>query len=169
VLRQWSHSPRTFGGIRASTIRLVHGPGTLRNPEFSAMDSSVFESSLRVFFEAFAENDKTQRIVLLSRCMSEGGEIWGPQRLFKGYEAISEKIEGFYSRMPGARLVLASGLNTFLNIARFKVAIVNQDGSTRSEGDNFVEMAESGRIQRVFPFWDPVPPIPRSWPRHLAL
>ena len=133
------------------------------------MDSSVFESRLRVFFEAFAENDKAHRIALLSRCMIEAGEIWGPQRLFKGYEAISEKIEGFHSRMPGARLVLASGLNTFLNVARFKVAIVNGDGSTRSVGDNFIEMAECGRIFRVFAFWEAVPPLPSSWPRHLAL
>jgi hypothetical protein len=133
------------------------------------MDSSVFESSLKVYFEAFAENDKSQRMILLSRCMTEDGEIWGPQRLFKGYAAISEKIEGFHARMPGARLVLASGLNTFLNIARFKVAIVNTDGSTRSEGDNFIEMAESGHIHRVFPFWEPVPAIPLSWPRHLVL
>lgn len=85
-------------------------------------------------------------MILLSRCMTEDGEIWGPQRLFKGYEAVSEKIEGFHARMRGARLVLASGLNTFLNIARFKVAIVNEDGSTRSEGDSFIEMAEGGRI-----------------------
>jgi hypothetical protein len=101
-----------------------------------------------------------RRMALLSRCMTEEGESWGPQRLFKGYEAISEKIEGFHSRIPGARLVLASGLNIFLNVARFKVAIVNADGSTRSEGDNFIEMAESDRIHRVFPFWEPVPPIP---------
>ena len=133
------------------------------------MDSSVFESSLKVLFEAFAENDKSQRMILLSRSMTEDGEIWGPQRLFKGYEAISEKIEGFHARMPGARLVLASGLNTFLNIARFKVAIVNSDGSTKSEGENFIEMAASGHIHRVFPFWEPVPPIPHSWPRHIAL
>ena len=133
------------------------------------MDSAVFESSLEVYFEAFAENDKTRRLVLLSRCMTEAGEIWGPQRLFKGYEAISEKIEGFHARMPGARLVLASGLNTFLNIAHFKIAIINGDGSTRAVGDNFIEMAECGRIVRVFPFWEAVPPVPGSWPRHLAL
>ena len=133
------------------------------------MDSSVFESTLKMYFEAFAEKEELQRIMLLSRCMTEDGEIWGPQRLFRGYAAISEKIEGFHARMPGARLVLASGLNTFLNIARFKVAIVNRDGSTKSEGDNFIEMAESGRIHRVFPFWERVPPIPGSWPRHLAL
>jgi hypothetical protein len=133
------------------------------------MDSSVFENTLKVYFEAFAEDEKSPRRILLSRCMTEDGEIWGPQRLFKGYEAISEKIEGFYARMPGARLVLASGLNTFLNTARFKVVIVNGDGSTKSEGDNFIEMADDGRIHRVFPFWEPVPAIPGSWPRHHAL
>ena len=40
------------------------------------MDLSLFEKALMVFFEAFAENDKTQRMILLSRCMTEEGEIY---------------------------------------------------------------------------------------------
>jgi hypothetical protein len=40
------------------------------------MDLSEFESSLKVYFQAFAENDKTRRIGLLSRCMTEEGEIY---------------------------------------------------------------------------------------------
>jgi hypothetical protein len=55
------------------------------------MDSSVFESSLKVYFEAFAENEKSQRMILLSRCMNEDGEIWGPQRLFKGPDRQERK------------------------------------------------------------------------------
>jgi len=132
------------------------------------MDVSIFERSLQAYFEAFAENDEGPRRALLAKCMTENAGIWGPQRLFKGHEGISEKIEGFHERMPGARLVLTSGLNIFENVARFKVAIINPDGSTRSEGETVIEMAEDGRILRVVPFWEPTPPLPESWPRHLG-
>ena len=133
-----------------------------------AMHTGIFEVSLTRYFEAFALRERGALMAALADCMSDDAEIWGPQRLFKGHEAIAEKIEGFHGRMPGARLVLASGLNIFLHIARFKVAIVNDDGSLRSQGETVVELASDGRIQRVFPFWEPAPPLPAHWPAHLA-
>ena len=127
------------------------------------MDATVFERSLHLYHEAFAEHDRDLRAALLHRCMTPDAEIWGPQRLFKGYEAISDKIEGFHQRMPGARLVLASGLNVFESVARFGCAIVNADGTVRAEGEAVVQLAEDGRISKVFPFWEPVPPVPATW------
>jgi hypothetical protein len=126
------------------------------------MEASVFESTLKVYHEAFAEEDKAKRIALLQRCMTPDAEIWGPQRLLKGYEAISEKIEGFHKRMRGARLLLASGLNVFESVARFRGAILNGDGTVRTEGEAVVLLAEDGRISKVFPFWEPVPPLPAT-------
>ena len=132
------------------------------------MNRTVIEKSMQVYFEAFAEEDPERRRALLAECLTEEAEIWGPQKVFKGYEAISEKIDGFHGRMPGARLVLASGINIFLNNARFAVAIVGEDGTVIHKGEAVNEFAEDGRIFRVLPFWEALPLVPKSWPRHLA-
>ena len=102
------------------------------------------------------------------QCLTEEAEIWGPQKVFKGYPSISEKIDGFQARMPGARLVLASGLYVFQDIARFAVAIVGVDGSIIAEGDAVNEFAPDGRISRVLPFWEAHSAVPLTWPGHLV-
>jgi len=133
------------------------------------MERSVFDETMKVYFAAFAEPDRARRKVLLLQCLTEDAEILGPGKVFKGHESISDKIDGFHSRRPGERLVLASGLYIFRNIARFGVAIIGADGSLVAKGDAVNEFAENGRISRVFPFWEPLPPVPESWPRHLVL
>lgn len=132
------------------------------------IERAIVEKTLKVYFTAFAEQDRSQRLVLLAQCLTEEAEIWGPERVFKGYESISEKIEGFQARMPGARLVLASGINIFLNNARFAVAIVGANRSIAAQGEAVTVFAEDGRIFRVLPFWEALPPIPDSWPVHLV-
>ena len=131
------------------------------------MERATIEQTLQVYFTAFAEKDRHRRLALLTQCLTEEAEIWGPW-LFKGYESISEKIAGFQARMPGARLVLASGINIFRNNARFAIAIVGADGSIIGTGDAVNEFAEDGRIFRVLPFWEALPPVPESWPSHLV-
>jgi hypothetical protein len=133
------------------------------------MESSAFLDPLAVYLEAFAEHDPGLRGELLARCLTADAEIWGPKRVFAGYAAISEKIAGFHRNWPGCRLVLASGLNTFGNVARLGGAIVSSDGSVLASGESVIELAQDGRIRRVIPFWDALPPIPDSWPQHLAV
>ena len=62
-------------------------PNQAANAE--TMNCSMFEQTLKVYFEAFAEKDRSRRLTLLSQCLTEDAEIWGPQKVFKGYESIS--------------------------------------------------------------------------------
>ncbi len=133
------------------------------------MEASAFLEPLEVYLEAFAEHDPRLRAELLARCLTADAEIWGPKRVFAGYADISEKIAGFHNNWPGCRLVLASGLNTFGNVARLGGAIVSSDGSVLASGQSVIELAPDGRICRVVPFWEALPPIPNSWPQHLAV
>lgn len=133
------------------------------------MESSVFLVPLRPYLEAFAEHDPARRVELLTQGLTPDVEIWGPKRVFAGYAEISEKIEGFHRNWPGCRLVLASGINSFSNAGRFGCAIVGADGSVLASGQSVVELAPDGRICRVLPFWDALPPLPESWPGHVAL
>ena len=139
------------------------------SPTFTAMEPSAILEPLAVYFEAFAEHDAARRGELLARCLTADAEIWGPKRVFAGYAAISEKIAGFHKNWPECRLVLASGVNTFGNVARFAKAIVNAEGSVVASGQSVLELAPDGRISRVIPFWEALPPTPPLWPRHLAV
>lgn len=132
------------------------------------MDESAFLKVLKPYLEAFAETDLSRRLELLSQAMRPDSEIWGPGRVFAGYQQISEKITGFHKNWPGCRLVLATGLNTFLNTARLGGAIVGTDGAVLASGESIVELADDGRIQRVIPYWEALPALPASWPGHLA-
>ena len=132
------------------------------------MEAADFLVPLKPYFEAFAEHDPVRRIELLALAMTPDAEIWGPKRVFAGYTEISEKIEGFHRNWPGCRLVLASGINTFNNAGRFACAIVGADGQVLANGQSVVELAQHGRLRKVLPFWDALPPLPETWPSHLA-
>ena len=132
------------------------------------MDEFRFLHVFEPYFQAFDEDDEIRRMQLLHKAMTPDAEIWGPKRLFAGYGQISEKITGFHKNWPGSRLVLDTGLNIFLNSARVGSAIVGPDGSVRARGEAVIELALDGRIRRVLPFWEPLPPLPLSWPGALA-
>lgn len=132
------------------------------------MSEADFLRVFKPYYEAFAERDEGRRMELLRQSMTETAQIWGPNRLFSGHEQIAEKIAGFHKNWPGCRLVLDTGLNIFLNSARVGGAIVGPDGAVRALGQAVIELAPDGRIQRVLPFWDPLPPLPSGWPAQLA-
>ena len=124
------------------------------------MDHQALLETLIVYHEAFAEREVDRRLELLARSMTPNAEIWGPKRFFAGYEAISEKIAGFHRNWPACRLALTTGVNTFLNTAHLGCAIIGSDGIVRANGRSVIEFADDGRIQRVSPLWEPLPPLP---------
>jgi len=136
----------------------------------TTVDVSAFFSILEVYLEAFAEHDAVRRAELLSRCFTADGEIWGPNRMFIGYAAISEKIAAFHGNWPDCRLVLATGIVTFDNVVRLGNALVGPDGSVRARGETIFALAQDGRIRCVVPFWEAkLPSVPKSWPPHLGV
>ena len=133
------------------------------------MDESKFLSALKPYYEAFAQHDQSARLLLLQRAMTPDAEIWGPLRVFAGYQQISEKIAGFHQNSPGCRLVLATGLNIFLNSARIGCVILGSKGEIRARGEALIELAPDGRIQRVIPFWEALPALPTAWPSEFTI
>ena len=132
------------------------------------MEYQALLKTLIAYHEAFAERDAARRMELLARSMTPNAEIWGPKRVFAGYEAISEKIEGFHRNWPECRLALTTGFNIFLNAAHLGIAIIGSDGAVRASGRSVIEFADDGRIQRVLPLWEALPPLPTGWPEQFA-
>jgi len=141
----------------------------MSSSKLPAIEDAAFLATLAIYLEAFAERDPARRGDLLARCFTADGEIWGPNRMFVGRAAISEKIAAFHVNWPGSRLVLASGIVTFDNVVRLGNALVWPDGSVRSRGQTMFELAPDGRIRRVVPLWEvKLPGLPPSWPAHLG-
>lgn len=144
--------------------------GRMHQSNSATFSASAFFAVFAVYLEAFAERDPVRRGELLARCLTADGEIWGPNRMFVGYEAISAKIAAFHGNWPECRLVLASGISVFDNVVRLGNAIVGPDNSIRARGETIFALADDGRIQRVVPFWDmKLPGLPQSWPAHLGV
>ena len=132
------------------------------------MDNQAILKTLILYHEAFAERDTASRLELLARSMTPTAEIWGPKRVFAGYDEISEKISGFHKNWPECRLAMTTGFNTFLNTAHLGAAIIGPDRGVRATGRSVIEFADDDRIQRVLPLWEALPPLPAGWPEHLA-
>ena len=125
------------------------------------MDEFQFLSALKPYYEAFAEHDETQRLQLLRAAMTPDAEIWGPKRVFAGYEQISEKIAGFHQNWPGCRLVLST-VHACVAPSSVRMAKCSPE-AMRSL--NWPRTAASSVSS---PFWEAPPPIPAAWPRTLA-
>src|SRR5262249_10154445 len=108
----------------------------------TGVNEQAFLRVLVVYHEAFATRDRARRLDLLAASMTPDAEIWGPKRVFAGYHEISDKIEAFHKNWPECRLVLTTGLNTFLNAARLGCAIIGPDGAVRASGEAIVELAD---------------------------
>ena len=134
------------------------------------MNTANLIEVLEVYFEAFAERDPLRRRELIAQCLTPECAIWGHSHVYAGYVEISEKIAGFHTNFPDCRLVLASGLMTFDNIVRAANAIVRRDGSVVARGESVSEISPDGRLCRIVPLWETsLPPLPESWPAHLAV
>lgn len=134
------------------------------------IDVDAFLATLALYLEAFAERDAGRRVALLERCFMPDGRIWGPDRMFTGYDDISSKIATFHANWPGCRLVLASGLAGFEDVVRLANALVGAEGGVVARGETTIAVAADGRFRDVVPMWAmTLPPIPASWPAHLRV
>lgn len=132
------------------------------------METIQFLRALQPYMAAFVESNSERRLAFLTEALVPDAEIWGPSRIFAGYDQISEKIVGFQRNWPGCSLVLAGGLITFKNTCHFPKAIVGADGQVRAAGHSVAELAEDGRIERVLAFWGTHPSLPEAWPRRFT-
>ena len=159
--RAWHHAvgptlTRTLGPRRELSLK-------------KCMEVESFHSSLQPYFQSFAECEPGRRLELLAQAMEPSAEIWGPKVVFRGYEDISAKISAFQRNWPQCRLLLASGIVSFQNAGHFAMVIANASGQVLASGYSVVELAPSGRIQRVLAFWGEPCAVPQGWPEHLVL
>jgi len=116
---------------------------------------------VRDYEALWAQPDERRRAKLIAACLVDNAEIEGPGYVLRGVRAISDEAARFMRAEPGARALMASGIDAHGRWARFAVKVVDAAGAVRAEGLDVVEFAADGRIARVITFWGALPSIER--------
>lgn len=128
------------------------------------MNTTPLHEIVKAYAALWSEPDPTRRDVLMAKSLSSEAEVMGPGYRFKGYAEISREVDRFLRHDPGARPVVASGIATHHNWARFAIAMLDADGKQVAQGEDIVEFGADGRIVKVLTFWGALPPVPADWP-----
>jgi SnoaL-like protein len=116
------------------------------------------EETIGAFDRAWNETDGEERLRLIEGALTEEAELVDPRAgLFQGRDAVAERLEGFQSRFPGARVDVSSEIDAHHGFARYAWTMRASDGSTILNGFDFIELADDGRIRRVVMFFGDLP------------
>ncbi len=107
---------------------------------------------------AWNEPDPARRKALLEKAWAADGTYTDPMAEIAGREALIELISQFQKQMPGAQIVLTSGIDEHHKRIRFGWRVAAPDGATRMEGIDIGQLDEDGRLRSIVGFWGSPPP-----------
>jgi hypothetical protein len=108
---------------------------------------------LDAYDRAWNVADVGERRRLLHAALADECELVEPRGRFAGREAITERLNGFSERFPGARVNITTAVDDHHGFARYGWAIVDRDGALVLEGIDVVELADDHRLGRVVMFF----------------
>jgi hypothetical protein len=138
----------------------------------SAEQRSLDEVVL-AYIEAWNTPDEETRRKLLEQSWADDGVYTDPLGEVRGRETLVSHIGRFLSegpsgRGPGHRIQVANGVDHHHEMLRFSWALLDPHGASISQGLDFGDLAEDGRLRRITGFFGPLPTIPDGWPEHLV-
>ena len=94
---------------------------------------------------------------MLDRVWTADGTYTDPTAHVEGRGELEDHIDRFFKQFPGARLALASDIDTHHQKLRFTSRMLLADGSVFVEGTDFGELSADGRLQRIVGFFERPP------------
>ncbi len=108
---------------------------------------------ITMYDQAWNASEADERRRLLKAALTDDCEMIEPRGRYVGREAIFERIAGFASRFPGARVDITTSVDEHNGFARYGWKIIDRDGNQLLEGIDVVERAADGRLDRVVMFF----------------
>ncbi len=115
-------------------------------------------AAIERYDKAWNAPDADARRLLLDDALSEDCELIEPNGRFSGRPAILERINGFATRFPGARVTMTTRIDAHNGFARYGWEIVGAGGDRVLEGVDVVEAGADGRLRRVLMFFGELAP-----------
>jgi len=111
------------------------------------------EEIVRMYVAAWSETDEGKRRALLEKSWAENGTYADPTVEVVGREALIQHIGGIHRQFPDCRIILTSRVDEHHSRIRFTWAMVNPKGTRVSEGIDFGEIGDDGRLIRITGFF----------------
>ena len=108
---------------------------------------------ITLYTGAWCEPDRARRQQLLERAWAEDGTYSDPAAHVVGRMALVDHIGGFFEQFPGARIELASGIDSHHEKLRFTWCMLLADGKVYVEGMDFGELCTDGKLHRIVGFF----------------
>jgi len=112
---------------------------------------------VETYCAAWNETDTAARRSLLDAAWADDGTYTDPRSDLAGRDALSRHIGERQKRMPGARIVMTSGVDVHHGLLRFGWKLVDSGGATVLEGVDIGELAADGRLRKIIGFFGPLP------------
>lgn len=120
----------------------------------NAEDKLPLDQVLADYNAAWGEHDATRRGALLERAWAERGTYTDPQAHVEGRAALVTHIGLVQPRLPaGVHGVVVSAPDVHHGVFRFAWEFRGANGGLFMKGEDFGELAEDGRIQRIVGFF----------------
>ena len=114
------------------------------------------QATIRTYAAAWCEFDPAKRLELLHACFEETGTYSDPTVFLESRARLNAYLGDLHGRFARSRVVQASELETYRNVGRFDWHWALEDGTVRRRGVDFVTFAESGKLQSVVGFFNPL-------------
>lgn len=111
------------------------------------------DQTFGMYDAAWNATDPEERRRLLDASLTDGCELIEPQGRFSGRSAIDERITGFSSRFPGARVDITTAVDEHNGFARYGWRIVDRDGALILDGTDVVQRGPDQRLERIVMFF----------------
>ena len=108
---------------------------------------------IKLYDDAWNVSDEDERRRLLEGALTDDCELVEPRGRFTGREAVFDRITGFVSRFPGARVDITTDLDEHNGFARYEWRITDGAGAPVLDGLDVVERAADGRLRRIVMFF----------------
>lgn len=116
--------------------------------------------AVEAYIAMWNATDKEQRREIAATALTEDAVLLYPTFEAHGRADVLAVGERFHEDMPGAQIVVTSGVEHHHNWARVAWRMVNADGSAGPDGQSVGELADDGRLHRVIGFRNPLPARP---------
>jgi predicted TIM-barrel enzyme len=129
-----------------------------RLKELNVQSGAAVDDVIADYFAAWNERDPDQRRRMLERCVTNDAVLVDPTGHWQGVAGLAERIGRYQSAAPKTEVVIASGVDTHNDLARYAWKIVDQHGGDVIEGIDVAERVDDGRLRRILMFHGPLPP-----------